>query len=229
MEVSSGPQSALNVPPDHAGMAIQPIHRRRRGRWILACAVGLLALLLAACGGGGSENGVASASEDTSGSGDSGDNSSDDGSANDSEEELIDWVECMRDEGIDVPDPQVDADGNLTLGPGLGGGGGGGEQVDPEAVQDAMEVCGEVPQSAFGGEQPDQTEIQDTLLEFARCMRENGYDMPDPDFSGGSTVNLTEVFGDIDTSDPAFQEAAEACEDVLGGGLGGGDDSSRQS
>jgi hypothetical protein len=208
-------------------MGIQLTQRGRRGWWILAvCAFALLVLLLAACGGGGSSNdGVASASDDASGSDDSGDDSSDEGSASDSEQELLDWVACMRDEGVDVPDPEVDADGNLTLGPGLGGGGG---QVDPEAVQDATEVCGDVPQSAFGGEQPDQTEIQDTLLEFARCMRENGYDMPDPDFSGGSTVNLTEVFGDIDTNDPAFQEAAEACEDVLGGGLGGGDDSSGQ-
>jgi hypothetical protein len=213
-----------------AGMTDQATRRGRGAQWILTvCALALLVLLLVACGGGGSEDGVAAASEDTSGSDDSGDDSSDDGSASDSEEELIDWVECMRDEGIDVPDPQVDADGNLTLGPGLGGGGGGGGgQLDPEALQDATEVCGEVPQSAFGGERPDQTEIQDTLLEFAQCMRKNGYDMPDPNFSGGSAVNLTEVFGDIDTNDPAFQEAAEACQDVLGGGLGGGDDSSAE-
>jgi hypothetical protein len=215
------------VPPDHVGMGDQPTHRRR-SRWVLAaCAVGLLVLLLAACGGGGgSDDGVASASEETSGSDDSGDDSSDEGSASDSEEELLDWVDCMRDEGIDVPDPEVDADGNLTFGLGRGGGGGGGGQVDPEALQDATEVCGEIPQSAFGGEQPDQTEVQDTLLEFAQCMRENGYDMPDPDFSGEG--GLTSAFGDIDTNDPAFQEAAEACEDVLGGGLGGGDDSSGQ-
>jgi hypothetical protein len=211
-----------------AGMADQPTQRGRRRWWILAaCAVALLVLLLAACGGGGSDDGVASASEDSSGSDDSGGDSSSGGSASDSEEELIDWVECMRDEGVDVPDPQVDADGNLTLGPGLGGGGGGGGgQVDPQALQDATEVCGEVPQSAFGGEQPDQTEIEDTLLEFAQCMRENGYDMPDPDFSGEG--GLTSAFGDVDTNDPAFQEAAEACEDILAGGFGGGDDSSAE-
>jgi hypothetical protein len=210
-----------------AGMADQPTQRGRRRWWILAACAIALVLLLAACGGGGSDDGVASASEDSSGSDDSGGDSSSGGSASDSEEELIDWVECMRDEGVDVPDPQVDADGNLTLGPGLGGGGGGGGgQVDPQALQDATEVCGEVPQSAFGGEQPDQTEIEDTLLEFAQCMRENGYDMPDPDFSGEG--GLTSAFGDVDTNDPAFQEAAEACEDILAGGFGGGDDSSAE-
>jgi hypothetical protein len=210
-----------------AGMADQPTQRGRRRWWILAACAVALVLLLAACGGGGSDDGVASASEDSSGSDDSGGDSSSGGSASDSEEELIDWVECMRDEGVDVPDPQVDADGNLTLGPGLGGGGGGGGgQVDPQALQDATEVCGEVPQSAFGGEQPDQTEIEDTLLEFAQCMRENGYDMPDPDFSGEG--GLTSAFGDVDTNDPAFQEAAEACEDILAGGFGGGDDSSAE-
>jgi hypothetical protein len=165
---------------------------------------------------------------DASGGDDTGDDSSDYGSASATEEELLDWVECMRDEGVDVPDPQVDADGNLTLGgggAGLGGGCGGGG-VDLEAIRDATEVCGDIPQGAFGGEQPDQTEVQDTLLEFAQCMRENGYDMPDPDFSGDG--GLTSAFGDIDTNDPAFQEAAEACEDIFAGGFGGGDDSSGQ-
>jgi hypothetical protein len=30
------------------------------------------------------------------------------------EEELFDWAECMRDAGIDVPDPTRDSDGNLV-------------------------------------------------------------------------------------------------------------------
>ena len=28
-------------------------------------------------------------------------------------------------------------------------------------------------------------EMQDKMLEFAKCMRDNGVDFPDPDFSGG--------------------------------------------
>jgi hypothetical protein len=216
------------MPSDHGDMGDLLERRVRPGRLlIVVCAVVLLVVFLAACGGGESDSAVASAaSDDTSGGDSSGGDSAGGGSADDTEEELLDWVECMRDEGVDVPDPQVDADGNLTFGggggPGLGGGGGGG--IDREALQDATEVCGEIPQGAFGGERPDQTEVQDRLLEFAQCMRDNGYDMPDPDFSGDG--GLTSAFGDIDTNDPVFQDASAACEDIFAGGLGGGEDGS---
>jgi hypothetical protein len=203
-------------------MRYRPTQHAHPDRWlIVASAVLSVVLLLAGCGGGdsGGESEAAVASTDGDGSS-GGDDTSGGGSASDTEQELIDWVQCMRDQGVDVPDPQVDADGNLTLGdggPGLGGGGGG---VDQEALQAASEVCGEIPPGAFGGDQPDQTEVQDRLLEFAQCMRDNGYDMPDPDFSGGE--GLTSAFGDIDTNDPAFQDAAAACEDIFAGGFGGG-------
>ena len=32
----------------------------------------------------------------------------------------------------------------------------------------------------------DRTEMEDRTLEYAACMREHGFDMPDPDFSGGA-------------------------------------------
>ena len=49
--------------------------------------------------------------------------------------------------------------------------------------------------------------------------------MPDPDFSGSAGSG---VLGQIDRTDPAFEDAAAACEDILsgfgpgGGGPGGG-------
>jgi hypothetical protein len=48
-------------------------------------------------------------------------------------------------------------------------------------------------------------------------MRENGYDMPDPDFSGNGHSGAG-PFGDaIDIDDPAFQAAARLCEGIIGG------------
>jgi hypothetical protein len=110
-------------------------------------------------------------------------------------------VECMRDEGIDIPDPTRDEDGNLVIeGPGirLGSGdsdgstssddeGSDGDEptVDPDEMDAAMEACGEPP--ALGPNdisEEDRQEMEENALEFAECMRDEGIeDFPDPDFS----------------------------------------------
>jgi hypothetical protein len=70
---------------------------------------------------------------------------------------------------------------------------------------------------AFGFSTEDLSEREDELLAFAVCMRENGYDMSDPDFPGGGHSGAG-PFGDaIDTDDPDFQTATESCDDIIGG------------
>jgi hypothetical protein len=79
------------------------------------------------------------------------------------------------------------------------------------------------------GDEFDPTDMQDELLAFAQCMRDNGIDMPDPDFgedgrleagpatdsaddddgSGGPV--LRGPFGTLDLSDPATEAAFEEC------------------
>jgi hypothetical protein len=156
-----------------------------------------LAGLLAACGsdgdGSGGSDDVASVSGDDSDEQAQGDDQA--------EEELLDWVECMRDEGIDIPDPTRDEDGNLVIdGPGIRLGGGDSEgstssddegadgdepSVDPEDMDAAMEKCGEPP--ALGPNdisEEDRQEMEENALAFAECMRDEGIeDFPDPDFS----------------------------------------------
>ena len=60
------------------------------------------------------------------------------------------------------------------------------EQGPPTASAWTCPACGELLEGATLGfrEGFDRTELEDTLVEYAACMRENGYDMPDPDFSG---------------------------------------------
>ena len=75
------------------------------------------------------------------------------------------------------------------------------------------------------GDDFDATAFQDTLLEFAACMRDNGYDMPDPDFSnsgGGPGTGGGGPFGEVDRSDPDFIAAEEACGDIMAGFRGPG-------
>ena len=68
-------------------------------------------------------------------------------------------------------------------------------------------------------EPPNMTELEDELLEFAVCMRDNGVEMDDPDFTnpgdGDGGVVIDPFGGSFNPNDPAFQEAFEACEGIL--------------
>ncbi|MDQ4053822.1 MAG: hypothetical protein M3237_14125 [Actinomycetota bacterium] len=174
----------------------------------------LLALLLtpfvAACGASGDDDSPGVATLDESGDGDGSDDGTDTaGSEDDLEEQALEFAQCMRENGVpDFPDPQVDG-GRITM-----GGPGGGDQIDPEAAEKAMEACEELAPRGGGNFDPEERqEMQDAFLDYAQCMRDNGYDMPDPDFSDGG--GMFRLQGEPD--DPAFVKAQAACEDKLPG------------
>ena len=178
--------------------------------------------LLGACssGGGGSEDDVASVTDD--------DNSSEQAQGDESGQALVDWVECMRGEGWDdLPDPSRDADGNLvingngiTIGVGLETNFGAFSEDERKAAE---EVCGIPPlfESGVISDESRQAE-QAQLLEFAKCMREQGLeDFPDPDFT---EIDATEdlngdgvigPFPPLSESGAEAQAAAEACRDLM--------------
>jgi hypothetical protein len=170
--------------------------------------------------------------------------------AQDVEARMLDFAQCMRDNGVDMEDPEVDADGNVTFG-GFGGGpsgppgtaddGGGGAAGPPDGVREAFEACGDLIEGIqLGGGRGgfDPTALQDQLVEFAQCMRDHGVQMDDPQLggppAGGSTdgsqprpgPNGGGPFGDLDQDDPEVQAAMDACSDLLGdfgpGGRPGG-------
>ena len=145
------------------------------------------------------------------------------------EERLLAFAECMRENGVDFPDPVVEADGTVTFG--FRPGGGGGLQRLGEIGRDrdlpaAREACeGMLGGLAFGPGQGgfDLIELQDTLLEFAQCMRDNGVDMGDPDLSRfGPGANDDDQAGGpfgpsvaIDIDDPDFAAAFTVCQQQL--------------
>ena len=143
------------------------------------------------------------------------------------EERLLAFAQCMRENGVDFPDPVVEADGTVTFGFRPGGGGGGLRRLgeigrDPD-LPAAREACGGLLEGlAFGPGQGgfDLIELQDTLLEFAQCMRDNGVDMGDPDlsrFGPGADDDDQPVgpFGVIDVDDPDFAAAFAVCQQQL--------------
>jgi hypothetical protein len=175
---------------------------------------GLLAL--GACGstddGGGVatlDNGGASAAPKASG---------------DAEKEVTAYLECLRGQGVDVPDPTVNEKGELSFGRPANG-----QSVDRDKLQAAQKKCGEPPAGLMSAAQNtiNSPEFQDAALKFAKCMRGEGVDVPDPDFSKVGTGQGGAMFGQLDRDDPKVAAAIEACKHVwteagVGPGTGGG-------
>lgn len=131
----------------------------------------------------------------------------------DDEAQLLAFAACMRDEGVNMPDPTVDSDGNAQLVPPQDL-----DISDPGArdaaiaARDACAVHLEGLELGFAGQ--DDTEFQDQLLEFTQCMRDNGYDMPDIELGGPGGIRGADG---IDQDDPAFVAAQDVCQDILAG------------
>lgn len=154
---------------------------------------GLLLAAVAGCGGQATgDPDVASADGASSTPAPSGSPSS-----TPAEGDLLKFAQCMRDNGVDVPDPDP-AKGLAGLGKI--------DRDDPD-FKAAMTKC-KPYLSSLGGD-PSSPEYQAQLLAFAQCMRANGADVPDPDPNGG--------FGGkgLDRNDPDVKAALEACHDKL--------------
>ena len=171
-----------------------------------------LALIAAACGGGDTGSAEVASLGDDAGMGQENPSSGDDSGEVDVEAALLAFARCMRDEGFDIQDPTVDADGNVHLSPPAGAGEG---HASPEELQEvARGACGEhLERVTQTFQHDDETDLQDSMLAFARCMRDQGvdYDDPDPSQPRGGIHQL-------DRNDPAVRAALEACQPELFGG-----------
>lgn len=115
----------------------------------------------------------------------------------DPEAAFLDFAQCMREQGIDMPDP--DPNGAMVYG----------GRADFEAFEAAAEECDPTLEGAYGSfdATPElEAEMRDAELAMSRCMREHGIDMPDPD---PANPGMIEFGGDLDTE--AFEEALDTC------------------
>ncbi len=145
-----------------------------------------------------------------------------------SEDALLAFAQCVREEGIDIPDPEFDEDGTIRF-----GGGAGLEEFDPDELLEARDACADTLEAVtLTGLGFDRTQIEDSLYAYAACMREEGFDMPDPDLSGflrrilgppsEEPVDIEAIgpFGAIDIEDPEFIAADEVCRPRAFAGIG---------
>jgi hypothetical protein len=180
----------------------------------------------AACSGSGSgPTGVASVKTAADKKSADGDDKADQQSKKAPEDAFLDYARCMREHGVDMPDPDTSGgNGVVTFSAGAVGEGG---KLDPESnkFEEAHEACkdlmGDAGPQNMSPEQ--QQEMQDQALAFSRCMREHGVNMPDPTF-GAKGEMMMKIGPDdgLDPEDPKFQDAQQACGSAFGPGGGKG-------
>jgi hypothetical protein len=176
---------------------------------LLLAAVGA-ALALGACGSSGDDGG-----SPTSG-----------GSRQDKAfEGALKFSKCMRDHGVDFPDPQRVGSGGIKIT---------GRNINPNdpKTKSAQSACQKYMQIG-GGESIDparRAKLQESALKYARCMREHGVDMPDPKLSGKGGLTFQAGPGSgggnsgpgkgkglgVNPESPKFKAADKACNHFLG-------------
>ncbi|MEV8448408.1 hypothetical protein [Streptomyces parvus] len=159
---------------------------RSRGRSLAAaCALAAaLTLTATACsgdGGGTKDGGSASGGEKTK------------------EDQALEHRKCLREQGLDIPEPKPGQDGmGLTID---------GGSMSKEKMEKAFKACED---KAVGGGPKELSQAEkDKMVAYARCMRQNGFDMPDPKFDGGA-MQAAPALKSKDMK--KFEKANKACE-----------------
>ncbi len=116
------------------------------------------------------------------------------------------FARCMRGEGIDFPDPQKGSNGLVKVG------GGPRQNAENPRNRAAAEKCRKYFQG--GGEAPNpelKAEVQDGFVKYARCMRSEGVDVPDPKAGAGGLVFDARDPNAPDVKSPKYKDADRKC------------------
>ena len=166
----------------------------------------VLALALAACAGDPSSGGDNTADRETK-----------------MQDAALDYARCMREHGVDMPDPKMDGGGIRMTSP---------KGVAPSKMGAADKACRKYLEAVKPPEMSEeqQKEFREAALANARCMREHGIDFPDPTFgaNGEARVRIGRGSG-IDPESAKFKAAQKACESTMPKPPGGGEGSTQES
>jgi hypothetical protein len=157
-----------------------------------------LVLGLAACGGSDTGTGVASAKQGSSKS-----TPSPSGSL-DPEDAMLKFTQCMRQHGVKMKDPVKGQRSTFTVDKGSG-----------SVLEKASKACQKYMQGGTLTDEANDPKVQDAMVKFNQCMRQNGVNVPDPKPGGGSLIPKG-------TPRAKVEAATKACEKYRPGNLVGG-------
>ena len=113
------------------------------------------------------------------------------GAKKDDTGDMVKFAQCMRENGIDMPDPEDDGKGGVMMRamPADEAGGADGQAGKFETAHNACKQ--HLPN---GGEfKPPSPEEQDKIRQQAKCMRDKGHNWPDPEFDGNAKGQAIEM------------------------------------
>lgn len=125
------------------------------------------------------------------------------GQAADPEKAALAFARCMREHGINVPDPQPNSGGAIRIG------GPDERPVDERRLEAAEKACQPLMQGVLGDPGGPDPAAVDEAIKFARCMRQHGIDLPDPSTDGGG-IRL-ELPQGVRPGSPQLEAAESAC------------------
>jgi hypothetical protein len=175
---------------------------------------GLLAVALVGCGAAKDDagDGVASAGGPATSSSAPG---AGEGGAEAGNADPMKFAKCMRENGVDIPDPEMNGNGGVGIALPAG---------DPAKLDAAMKACDKFMgggSSSSGSKLDMKPEDIERMRKMAKCMRENGVtDFPDPETGGTSVGGSISVGpgGTIDATSKVFEEAMKKCGPLAGMG-----------
>jgi hypothetical protein len=139
----------------------------------------------------------------------------------DEQQAILDFVACLNDNGLELPDPQFGPEGPRFADPTVL------LRIDIRSAEflDAMEACADLLAALQPDVDPElQAEQIEQQLAFAECMRREGMDFPDPDPIRGFDIgSLRGPDGELafDPFTPDFQAASSVCVAEIGVDLPG--------
>ncbi len=177
--------------------------RRLSTPWLALLA--LTAVVAVACGGTSARGeGVVSVNEGK-GAASKTAKQSDGQRAKDQEKAMLDFARCMRDHGVDMPDPKSGEGGTFRFEAPQAGTQAPDDSKFMEADKACRHLMGDAGPPKLSPE--DEKQMQDAMLAFARCMRERGVEIPDPQPGGGIVATVGQG---TDPRSPEYQAAEKA-------------------
>ncbi|MCH9817049.1 MAG: hypothetical protein K0U64_11485 [Actinomycetia bacterium] len=176
--------------------------RTRSKNWLILAFAAPLLLLLAACSSADESQVASIEAPDADPSASAGTQGVDDGG--------LAFAQCMRENGVDFPDPDPDGGFDSIIG-----------AIDPTdpKFNEALQACNDLRPAGNPLDQSFDADAQAQVLELAKCMRENGIDVPDPSFDANGQPVDVDLSG-LNFNDPDFREAIQECREFIDFGRG---------
>ncbi len=176
--------------------------RTRRRSWFGAVLAIPLLVTLAACGSSASSQ-VASLNTSASPSA---------STTADASTSQLAFAKCMRENGVDMPDPDPN-----------GGFGAGQRNINPTdpKFQAGLKKCQSLMTSGGQMNRTFDAASQQKMLDLAKCVRQHGVDMPDPQFDANGKMSMDGSVSGL-MSNPKFSSAMQACRQYAPSGGPGG-------